>query len=1200
MSQDIFNDINPSTTSGTQLASILNLFKDAIASGFSGTSRPANLQAGGSWVDTTNDPTGWTVFLYDGTQDIELFTLDLVEGKANISGGGDLLELLKASDNDLPPVLKFLKKRVSGNGQSEDGDILGQVEVYGTDSGGVERRHALLKVESTDDTSVTSLGSFLSLELANEGTGSLVEVLRVIDKKLGIGEINPQNTIHVKSTDGAIRAEKNEDSANAAQMILEKKRLAGNGQALLSDNLGKFQVDSADQNGTQFEAAKIEISASENHTDLARGTDFKIFTISEGDTSLVERFSIEDGKVIIPDLKAGATTFSSITSVKESDDADPATIIARKSRIAGSGQVLENDNIGKVSFESTDVDGDIFESSSIESQALEDATNTGKGTKLTFKSIGTGETTLSDRLVLDETSNFPGNLQIGGNLTVNGTTTTVNSTELDVTDSNISVNVGGDQSSADTNGAGLTVEMTDAADASFSYDSSLESKFKIGEVGSESEVVTVSDTQTLTNKTSTSQVLNTPDINDADMDGGTATEVSIEDPSRLDAKKDTLANLETYASTASDGQFCYATDIKAMFQVKDNALAPIAGGLGGNDVYFQEDFEQVQASDFLKGSGTFLSGGSFTITVANNTTTPLEGSRSIRFTSLTGGADDYAAHPDTIDIERFARGKNNTAVFYTQGTFATGDWAPVLWDATNSKEIQGSVEFNNTLKRFDFRFFMPSDCEELRWGMRSLVDNDSTYIDLDKIEFNASGFYFTNIRNSTKLIDKGATNIEAVTTNPTKGTTVRDKRFEQRDGSMLRIRLEYEQSSAGTAGSGLYLVPIGEGRKVDLTAVNENTGNTEQDRAQSIVGYGAAYGAGQTQGTMRFRVYDEDYLVASIHRDGNAGMGDWNNTLADFGNGSLSFSADIEIQIDGWEEESEAVASNAIAGSNYGSYTPDLTGFGTPTNVDFKYYQTLHGTYVIFGKFTSGTSTAVEAQVSLPNGKTVKTGEPLRSVGYGVNANSTDVQKTVLATSGDSFINFGIQSGSRSGLTVVNASEILASGQTFSFSCEVPIEGLDAGNSITVISPLIKTCKIYESQTSGTEGGTFTSGSYVTRTLNVIDDNSGRVSLNSNQFTIQPGEYNIYAEAPASSVDRHRCQVVNVADSGDYIQGRNAYNPSNTQGVSTAKGFRKITTPTTYSLGHRCQTTKTTDGLGIACSFGDEEIYSQVFIEVLK
>jgi len=104
---------------------------------------------------------------------------------------------------------------------------------------------------------------------------------------------------------------------------------------------------------------------------------------------------------------------------------------------------------------------------------------------------------------VDDSDNVQGinNLIVSGDLTVNGTTTTVNSDTLEVVDPNITVNKGGTQASADLADAGLTVEMSDATDAVFGYDSTLTSKWKVGESGDLREVVTATHTQGLTNKT---------------------------------------------------------------------------------------------------------------------------------------------------------------------------------------------------------------------------------------------------------------------------------------------------------------------------------------------------------------------------------------------------------------------------------------------------------------------------------------------------------------------------------------------------------------------------------------------------------------------------------------------------------------------------------------------------------------------------
>ena len=104
---------------------------------------------------------------------------------------------------------------------------------------------------------------------------------------------------------------------------------------------------------------------------------------------------------------------------------------------------------------------------------------------------------------VDDNNNVTGinDIIIDGDLTVNGTTTSINTTNLDVEDANITVNKGGTQASADLQNAGITVEMSDATDVEVGYDSTTASKFKIGEVGDTREVVTTTHTQSISNKT---------------------------------------------------------------------------------------------------------------------------------------------------------------------------------------------------------------------------------------------------------------------------------------------------------------------------------------------------------------------------------------------------------------------------------------------------------------------------------------------------------------------------------------------------------------------------------------------------------------------------------------------------------------------------------------------------------------------------
>jgi len=91
------------------------------------------------------------------------------------------------------------------------------------------------------------------------------------------------------------------------------------------------------------------------------------------------------------------------------------------------------------------------------------------------------------------------NLVVQGDLTVNGTTTSVNSTDTDITDKNITLAKDADAAAAE--GAGLTIERTDATDGSFVFSDNYATKWALGLVGEEKEVVDVSTAQTLSNKT---------------------------------------------------------------------------------------------------------------------------------------------------------------------------------------------------------------------------------------------------------------------------------------------------------------------------------------------------------------------------------------------------------------------------------------------------------------------------------------------------------------------------------------------------------------------------------------------------------------------------------------------------------------------------------------------------------------------------
>lgn len=139
---------------------------------------------------------------------------------------------------------------------------------------------------------------------------------------------------------------------------------------------------------------------------------------------------------------------------------------------------------------------------------------------------------------------------------------------------------------------------------------------------------------------------------------------------------------------------------------------------------------------------------------------------------------------------------------------------------------------------------------------------------------------------------------------------------------------------------------------------------------------------------------------------------------------------------------------------------------------------------------------------------------------------------------------------------------------------------------------------INETQTSGTNGGTFTSGSWQTRTLNtLVDPYSIVTSLATNRFTLPAGVYYIEINAPAFAVQQNKVKLVAdpAGTPSDALIGESSYS-SSTSFSAKLVGILDISASTTYEVQHRCTATRATDGFGPASSYSVSEIYTQVKI----
>ena len=180
MSQDIFDSIDPAI-SGTALATALNNFKAAIVSGLSGTTRPVELEPGGYWVDTTNDPTTWSFRLWTGTDDVEVFKIDLSTGAAAVSLAVDDFTVQKVSADSVAAILELVKRRVATGGQVLSGDVVGEIRMVGRDDTAADVVVAKMVFTAGENMTATTFGGTLSFYSTPAGTATLVEHMKFLD-----------------------------------------------------------------------------------------------------------------------------------------------------------------------------------------------------------------------------------------------------------------------------------------------------------------------------------------------------------------------------------------------------------------------------------------------------------------------------------------------------------------------------------------------------------------------------------------------------------------------------------------------------------------------------------------------------------------------------------------------------------------------------------------------------------------------------------------------------------------------------------------------------------------------------------------------------------------------------------------------------------------------------------------------------------
>ena len=706
------------------------------------------------------------------------------------------------------------------------------------------------------------------------------------------------------------------------------------------------------------------------------------------------------------------------------------------------------------------------------------------------------------------------------------------------------------------------------------------------------DVVGTTDTQTLTNKT---------------ISGA-----SIQTPTRSDVKQDTLANLQTFAATASNGQLVFATDTKQMFQIVDNALVSVGGGGSSLDIFHQETFETTQASDFTTGnSATFLDGGAGALvgTLSDETGgNVIEGSSTLRyFGGAIGGnanQNDWIASP-VIDLDEKQQGQDVGITLYADLPNFTGSFANfIVYDVTNSEVLTSSldrVEFNGASgsQRYSFAVTIPSSCTQIRWGIQDLTGFDNMNVYLDSVEFSLNPFQFADIVNITDW--------ESFTPTGSYTTNVTYTGYKRRIGDSFQYTVKMAFTGATDAGNISIDIPDG---TIDINKLSADIDNHN-------MGQGTLHDTSQPKRyALRARYNNNSSIVLTYFDDDSVyeEFQDLQNTsIVTLASGDEIF-VEFSVPIENLSASSEHVITPAKSTlTDWESYTPTFGGFGTVTGIDV-YYKQVGDSYHIQGTFVTGTTVASTASVSLPNsavangasGQQVPIGSFYRSVSA---SNNGGTMLTASDTNTDIFFSTVsvYDSSAVNPLTSANGDAVAGTGERVAFHAIVPIAGLTGEAQFLAAVPVQKTVFIKDVKTSTNSAGSSSANTVQTRDLGTITGDSSFVTVSSNQFTLPMGQYLIQASAPAFKTGEHQAFLYNVSDTSYDIDGtsENSEPTDDTQTRSLIDDTITITGSKTFEIRHWTSAARATDGLGKSADVDASnpqsgEVYTVVKITKLR
>lgn len=377
----------------------------------------------------------------------------------------------------------------------------------------------------------------------------------------------------------------------------------------------------------------------------------------------------------------------------------------------------------------------------------------------------------------------------------------------------------------------------------------------------------------------------------------------------------------------------------------DTEWQELGSGIGGINYIENPDAESGTAgwSTYADAAGSAPvdgTGGTANITWSRSTTTPLRGVADFNLVKDAVNRQGQGVSYDfTIDSADQAKILTISADYEViSGTFATGDLAVYI--------IQDPAGTPVVLQPAGYQVTAGTNGNKLRLAATfQTASNVTSYrlcIHVASVSALAYTLAFDSIAVSPQQVVYGAPVtdwqdytpvITAVTTNPTLGTTTVNKARWRRVGDSMQIEYQVKQTSAGTAGSGLYFFALPSGYAVDSSKLGYFSAHDGVAGAGNVTVQTAS-----TTGTGSVYAYDATRLACLFVADTvGAGGVTWGSANFAFSNAALTVSFTAQVPILGWSSsvvvssstDTRVVAARIFKTTNQGPFSVEtkLTGY---------------------------------------------------------------------------------------------------------------------------------------------------------------------------------------------------------------------------------------------------------------------------------